>query len=160
MKRMRSFRGLLPVLLAATVLSVTGCATPPTGPTVAAMPAPGMPFDVFRRIDAECRSFAASRIGDTAQAANQAAIASALTGAALGAAAGALIGGNHNAAGVGAGVGLLAGSSAGASQSGLTGYQAQRMYDLSYSQCMYASGAQIPGYATPAYVPPPPPPGR
>jgi hypothetical protein len=141
-----------------TSLVLGGCAAPPLGPTVAVMPAPGMPFDHFQRIDANCRSFAATRVGGTAQAANQSAVTSALAGAAVGAAAGALIGGNQNAAGVGAGVGLLAGSSAGSSQYALSGYAAQRAYDIAYSQCMYASGAVLPGYPTPAYTPPPPPP--
>lgn len=157
MRRHSTRPALLASLLAGATLA--GCATPPAGPTVMAMPGQGMPFDVFQRIDANCRAFAASRSGGAA-AANQAAATSAVTAAALGAAAGALIGGNQNAAGVGAGVGLLAGSSVGASQANLSTYDAQQLYDMSYSQCMYASGAQIPGYPAPAYVPPPPPPTR
>jgi len=58
---------------------------------------------------------------------------------------------------VGAGIGLLAGSAGGAGSYGDTQGSAQRAYNIAYQQCMYARGAQVPGYAAPRYVPPPPP---
>ena len=42
---------LLFIILLATM---TGCATIPTGPTLAVMPAPGKPFEVFVADDSVC----------------------------------------------------------------------------------------------------------
>ena len=147
-------------LCALGVLSMAllgGCATAPLGPTVQVMPAPGMPFDRFQVIDGYCRGFAAQRVSGYQQGANQSALVSGAAGAVLGAAAGALIGGNSQGAGVGAGVGMLAGSAGVAGSYSDTQYDAQRAYNVAYEQCMYAQGAQVPGYAAPRYVPPPAP---
>ncbi|VEB39990.1 Uncharacterised protein [Chromobacterium violaceum] len=84
---------LLPPLLAA-------CATLPTGPTVAVMPAQGKPFDVFAQEEQQCRAYAAGSIGgDSNQAANASLAGNMALGTVAGAAAGALIGGNHQGAG-------------------------------------------------------------
>ena len=48
-------RGFL-IFLALALLG--GCATMPTGPTVAAMPGPGKPFEVFQADDYACRQWA------------------------------------------------------------------------------------------------------
>ena len=143
-------------LAALSLLLLGGCATAPLGPTVQVMPAPGMPFERFQAIDAQCRGFAAQHVAGYQQGANSSALVSGATGAVLGAAAGALIGGNSQGAGIGAGVGMLAGSAGGAGSYGDTQYDAQRAYNVAYEQCMYAHGAQVPGYAQPSYVPPPP----
>ena len=141
---------LLPPLLAA-------CTTLPTGPTVAVMPAPGKPFEVFAQEEQQCRAYAASSSGvSNNEASNTNLAANMALGTVVGAAAGALIGGNHQGAGVGAGVGLLAGTAAGGSNGAYAGYDAQTRYNISYQQCMYAKGNQLPGQRmAPSYLPPP-----
>jgi hypothetical protein len=139
----------------ASALLLAGCASAPLGPTIAVMPAPGMPFEQFQAIDASCRNFAAQRVAGYSQSASNSGLVSGATGAVLGAAAGALIGGNSQGAGVGAGLGLLAGSAGGAGTYSDTQGGSQRAYNIAYQQCMYSRGAQVPGYAAPRYVPPP-----
>lgn len=138
------------------VSALAGCATVPTGPTVAVMPAPGKPFEVFTQEDAQCRNFAASSSGANRNetTANNMAGNMAL-GTVLGAVAGTLIGGNHQGTGVGAGVGLLAGTAVGSSQGGGAGYDVQSRYNIAYQQCMYAKGNQLPGQIRGNYAPPP-----
>ena len=147
---------LLPAALGALVLG--GCATAPLGPTIAVMPAPGMPFEQFQAIDASCRQFAQQQAAPYQGGASNSGVTSAALATGIGAAAGALIGGNSQGAGVGAGLGLLAGSAGGAGSYGDTQGSAQRAYNIAYQQCMYSRGAQVPGYAAPRYVAPPPSP--
>jgi hypothetical protein len=152
-------------LVALTALS--GCAAPPLGPTVAVMPGPNKPFDVFQTDQAVCKQFAEQQVGG-AEAANQAGTNQALIGAGvgtlLGAGLGAAVGGGRGAA-IGAGAGALGGTAVGASQAERTGMSIQRRYDIAYQQCMYSRGNQVPGYVAapapypaPGYAPPPPPP--
>ncbi len=143
--------------VAATLVlgALGGCAAPPLGPTIAVMPAAGMPYDQFQAIDASCRAVAEQRSARYSGNANDSALVSGAAGALVGAAAGALIGGNSRGTGVGAGVGLLAGSMGGSGVYSQSQSDAQRAYDLVYAQCMYAKGAQVPGYAPPVYVAPP-----
>lgn len=137
---------------------LAGCAQLPTVPTIAVMPAPGMPFDVFQQDNATCQLYARQALGvNPNQAANKQVASGAIAGAAVGAAAGALLGGNSNAAGAGAATGLLFGTAAGSGAADETTYGLQRRYNIAYAQCMYAKGNQVPGYAAPHYVPPPPP---
>ncbi len=138
-----------------SALLLGGCASPPMGPTVAVMPAPGMPLQQFQAIDATCRSFAQQQSAGYANSASQSGVVSGAAGALLGAAAGALIGGNQGSAGVGAGIGLLAGSAGGAGTYNQQQMSAQQAYNIAYKQCMYTKGAQVPGYAAPRYAPPP-----
>ncbi len=116
------------------------CATMPSGPSLMALPGSGKDFNQFRASDLECRRHAAQVIAGQA---DDPAVRHALIGTAIGAVAGAAIGGQQGA-GVGAGVGLLAGSASGAESSRSYGYGAQRRYDESYIQCMYASGHKVP----------------
>jgi hypothetical protein len=156
-----------------SLLLLGACASAPTGPSVMALPGSGKNFEQFRFDDAECRDFAQSQVGGTAQeAADNAAVRSAAVGTAVGAVAGAAIGG-HEGAGVGAGTGLLVGSMAGGGAAQSSAYGTQRRYDNAYVQCMYAKGdkvpvsgalaqPQAPAPAQPAAsgaYPPPPPPG-
>ena len=153
-------------LLAALLLGA--CTTVPTGPSVAVMPGSGKSFEQFNADDAVCRQFAYNQNSGAAQAANDKAVESAIVGTAIGAAAGAAIGG-HQGAGVGAGTGLVVGSAAGANTSQYGSYSAQRRYDISYEQCMYAKGNSVPmtgqmhrdnrpmGYSVPPPNMPPPP---
>ncbi len=148
---------------------LAGCASLPSGPRVAVMPAPGKPFEVFVAEDHQCRSFAEQSIGMAPQdLATRNVVGNAAVGTAIGAAVGAL-GGGHNGAATGAAVGMVAGTASGASQAGYAGAEAQRRYDIAYQQCMYAKGNQLPSYpygyrqpapatSAPYYAPPPPPP--
>ncbi|MBV1777151.1 hypothetical protein KSF73_15635 [Burkholderiaceae bacterium DAT-1] len=146
----------------AAAIMLGGCATPrvPTGPTVAVMPAPGKPYEVFQDEERQCRSNALSAAnGMQNSGADEKVAASMIAGAALGAAAGALIGDNHQSAGAGAGVGMLMGAVSGGSSISQSNHDAQWQYNNTYKQCMYAKGNQVPGYAAPALPPPPPPAG-
>jgi uncharacterized protein YcfJ len=139
--------------IAAGVL-IAGCVTTqPIGPSVVAMPPPGKPFEAFVRDDQFCRQWAAASVGPNRDAATSQFLGSAVTGAAIGAIAGALAGGHGNA-GTGAAIGTVVGSGVGANQSAMTGWAAQRNYDVAYQQCMYAKGNVIPGYY-PYRTPPP-----
>jgi hypothetical protein len=144
-------------LVALTALS--GCAAPPLGPTVAVMPGPNKPFDVFQTDQAVCRQFSEQQVGG-AEAANQTGTNQALIGAGvgtlLGAGLGAAIGGGRGAA-IGAGAGALGGTAVGASNAQNSEMSIQRRYDIAYQQCMYSRGNQVPGYAPAGAVPPPPP---
>jgi hypothetical protein len=61
-------------------------------------------------------------------------------------------------------VGLLGGTAIGASRADAYGGSVQRRYDMSYTQCMYAKGNQVPVargsrvQQQPSAPPPPPPP--
>jgi hypothetical protein len=155
-------RNILTIGLIAAVLA--GCASAPLGPTVAVMPAPHKPLDVFVSEDHYCRSYAEQSVGGQTHRANDNAAATAVVGTMVGAVIGAAIGGRDGAA-VGAGGGLLMGSTSGAGYGAMSERQIQRSYDVAYLQCMYSHGNQIPGqYArqstasSPPSPPPPPPP--
>ena len=152
----------------ATLTAVSGCAAPPLGPTVAVMPGPNKPFDVFQTDQAVCRQFAEQQVG-SAQAANQTgtnqtllgAGVGTLVGAGLGAAIGAAAGNPGAGAAIGAGTGAVGGTAIGASNAQASGMSLQQRFDIAYMQCMYSRGNQGPGFA-PAppprgFAPPPPP---
>ena len=157
------------ILLLLVLLTLGGCATLPTGPSVLVLPPPDKPFEQFQADDAICRQWAAQQIGMSPQeTVNQNTATGAVVGTAIGAGLGAAIGaasGNAGAgAAIGAGTGLLFGTASGANAGQVYGYEAQRRYDISYQQCMYAKGNQIPGTVTRTRTirrapPPPPPPG-
>ncbi|WP_136516297.1 YMGG-like glycine zipper-containing protein [Geomonas edaphica] len=152
-------------LLALLVLG--GCVTMPTGPSVRVLPAPGKTFEQFMAEDAVCRRYAEQQLGMSPQdTANQNTATSAVVGTAIGAGVGAVLGaasGNAGAgAAIGGGTGLLFGAASGSESGRVYGYEAQRLYDNTYVQCMYAKGNQIPGNVRKTrrvrtYVPPPPP---
>lgn len=153
--------------VAAATLLLGACATvPPSGPSVMVLPGNGKSFEQFRGDDFECRQFAGSQAGTTAQQASvDSGVRSAAIGTAVGAVAGALIGG-HEGAGAGAGAGLLVGSVAGAGAADRSAYTLQQRYDIAYTQCMYAKGNKVPSQAETQrprlrrrvymYAPPPP----
>jgi len=154
------------IAAAAGAAALAGCAQMPTGPSVAVMPGPNKPFEVFVADDKMCREWALQSSGsENPDAANQRFAGATAAGVVLGAAAGAIVGGGHTGAGVGAAVGGMTGAAVGGDQSQRMAYGAQRRYDIAYQQCMYAKGNQIPGthrYAAgyrspPAPVPPAPP---
>jgi len=157
----------LPAKISTLALSllIAACTTMPTGPSVMVLPGSDKNFDQFRADDAECRQYSLASIGGVTpnEAAQNSAVTSAVVGTLIGAAAGAAIGGNHEGTGVGAGTGLLVGSMAGSGASQQSGYSLQNRYDISYVQCMYAKGHQVPSYghvyrqSRPSSYPPPPP---
>ncbi len=155
------------IFLSLALVTVTGCATVPRGPSVLALPGYGKTFEQFQADDAVCRQWAAQRIGLSPQetvsqnTVTGAAIGTVI-GAGLGAAIGAASGSPGTGAAIGAGSGLLVGTASGAEAGQYYGWQAQRRYDIAYTQCMFAKGNDIPGMATHTRpsrrVPPPPPP--
>lgn len=152
---MSIYKGALAAVMG---IALVGCAQMPVGPTIAVMPAPGMPFEVFQQDNYFCQQYAQQVLGaNPNKVASDQVAGGAVAGAAIGAAAGALLGGNSNAAAGGAATGLLFGTAVGAGNASDTSYGLQRRYNIAYAQCMYAKGNQIPGYAAPAYTPPPPP---
>lgn len=156
---MRSAKRLAPV----AALIVAGCAVaPPIGPTVMALPAQGKTLAQFQHDDGSCRSYASLQTGgmSPAQAASDSGVNSAVLGTLLGAAAGALLGaaGGNAAAGaaIGGGTGLAFGGLAGAGAAQQSGYDLQQRYNMSYLQCMSASGESVPVAQTNAGYPYPP----
>lgn len=123
--------------------ALAGCATQPTGPTVAVMPAPNKNFDAFMLDQSVCKSYARQDVGGEAQYANNQAVGGALLGTALGAGLGAAAGGGTGAA-IGAASGAVVGTGLGAGYSGNSSYALQRQYNIAYAQCMGARGNQVP----------------
>jgi outer membrane lipoprotein SlyB len=151
------------------LLSVGGCVTLPTGPSVMVLPGSGKSFEQFQTDDLVCRNWAGQQVGMSSQEiANRntatGAVAGTLLGAGLGAAIGLATGSPGTGAAIGAGSGLLFGTTSGSATGQSYGYEVQNRYDIAYQQCMYSKGNQIPGVATRSYgtrsAPPvPPPPG-
>jgi hypothetical protein len=151
----------LPIAVAAA-FSLGACTVaPPSGPSVMALPGQGKSFETFQQDDVACRQYAWQQTGGASPgaAASQSAVGSAVVGTALGAAAGAAIGSVSGAAGAGAAIGgatgLLAGSAVGANNASAAYGGVQQLYDVSYTQCMYAHGdtvqASPAGYASYPY---------
>jgi hypothetical protein len=141
---------LLVSVSAVAMLALAGCATLPSGPGVRVLPGQGKSFEQFQVDDGVCRQWSERSIGiSPQQAINQNTATSATLGTVIGAGAGALIGAaaGDPAAGaaIGAGTGLLFGTASGASAGQVYGYEAQRRYDNTYVQCMFAKGHMVPG---------------
>ena len=149
--------------LVLAMLLISGCASPPIGPSVMVLPAPGKPFDAFQADDYACRRWAEQQVGISPNAAAGqhlagGAAAGTLLGAGLGAAIGAASGHPAEGAAVGAASGLLAGTAAASGPAYAAGAEVQMRYDNAYQQCMYSRGNQIPGVSRRGSAPPPPPP--
>ncbi|TKI06109.1 glycine zipper family protein [Martelella alba] len=150
------------------LLNLTGCGTtPPSYPTLTALPGKNKDLNHFQQDDYRCRNYAAqmlaSRPGVDGVGQSAGAVA---VGTAGGAAAGALIGAASNNAGpgalIGAGSGMLLGGMAAASGRHQSAAAAQQQYDNYYGQCITARGDTImqpqPStvmVAQPAYYAPP-----
>ena len=140
------------VIVAAGLAAVlAGCAATPMGPTVQAMPGPGKTFDAFQADNNSCKVFASDQVRGQADAANQRAAGTVALGTVLGAGLGAAVGGAYGNAGAGAAIGAASGATTGTLYGAGGGANDQAMiqlqYDNAYSQCMYAQGEQVPGYA-------------
>jgi uncharacterized protein YcfJ len=146
------------IVSTAAVALLAGCAQTPLGPTVQVMPGPGKSFDVFQSDQAGCKVYAASQVQGQAEQANQraagAAVLTTLLGAGLGAAVGSGWGAAGSGAGIGAAAGVATGTAVGAGMSSGDQYNIQVQYDNSYSQCMFAKGEMVPGYAPTAAMTP------
>jgi uncharacterized protein YcfJ len=138
------YRLLSAALIVPTFLA--GCAQTPVGPTVAVMPAPGKPFDVFATDQAVCKQFAESQVAGAAQSANNQQVGTAVLGTVLGAGLGAAIGGGRGAA-IGAASGALGGTALGGVRADSAQLTLQQRYDIAYAQCMYSRGNQVPGFS-------------
>lgn len=152
---MMKTRTIIAMLASATLLS--GCVTPPMGPTIPVMPGPNKSPEAFQADTAACEQYASQRVAGGAEAANNTAIGEALLGTALGAGLGAAVGGGRGAA-VGAASGAVVGTAVGANTSGWAQMSLQQRYDVSYAQCMSTRGDHVPGPRHPHRYPPPPPP--
>jgi hypothetical protein len=139
------------VVSAAILVMLAGCAATPMGPTVQVMPGPGRSFEVFQADLAGCKYFAEEQVRGQAESANQRAAGGAVLTTVLGAGLGAAIGGAAGNAGAGAAIGAATGAGGGAlyGANASTGaqYSIQQQYDNAFSQCMYAKGHQVPGFA-------------
>jgi hypothetical protein len=161
---MRVTRSALPIALVALL---SGCASIPTGPSVMVLPGNGKTFEQFQTDDAVCRQWSAGQTGtSTQEVGTQSTVTGAVIGTAVGAAAGAALGAAAGNAGLGAaagaGAGLLGGTAIGAGRGEGSQISVQRRYDITYMQCMYTKGNQIPvprgsqSYTTPpTYTAPP-----
>jgi OmpA family protein len=152
------------VLLWPMIGLLSACASMPTGPSVMVLPAVGKPFDQFQVDDMVCRQYAETQTGvPPGEAGTRSTVNTAALGTLLGAGAGAAIGAAAGDAGlgaaIGAGSGLLFGTAGGAEAGAGASRSLQWRYDVSYMQCMYAKGNQVPGTRKApqsSYVPPPP----
>ena len=154
------------VISSTVLLTLTACATMPTGPSVMVLPGAGLSFDRFSNDNAVCQQFALAQVGGASanQAAMNSGVASAALGTAIGAAYGAAVDGGKGAA-YGAGAGLLAGGLVGTGTASSSMAINQQRYDAAFIQCMYAKGHQVPvsaqlapshQLAPTATMPPPP----
>ncbi len=136
------------LLLASATLALLlgGCVQQPLGPTVAVMPAPYKPFEVFQQDQAICMAYGKQMTNGQAQAANTQSVGTAVVGTVLGAGLGAAIGGGTGAA-IGAASGALGGTVVASGPANNAQGSLQQRYDVAYSQCMYAKGNQVPGFA-------------
>jgi hypothetical protein len=125
---LRGIHATVAALGAAALLD--GCVELPTEPTVAAMPSPYKPMEVFQYDDRVCRTFAYESVGGQPPA-------------------GAVVNGMPvPAAAPPPSDGYYYNSH----------YYLQYRYNVAYEQCMYSKGDQLPGYAPPSTVQAPPPP--
>jgi uncharacterized protein YcfJ len=140
------------LLLLAFVAALTACASVPTSPSIAVMPAPGKPFEIFQQDDATCKSYAHQQLGrDPNDVAGEQVASGIVVGSVIGAAAGTILGDRRG----GTATGVIIGAAAGSDAAAHSHYSMQNRYDIAYSQCMYAKGNQVPGYPAPRYSLPP-----
>jgi uncharacterized protein YcfJ len=151
-----ALRSAAMALVATTVLGA--CAFAPRGPSYPALPGSGKSLNQLHADDDYCRAYSRKLAEGNNNEADPA-VAGAVAGTVLGAVAGAALGGRDGAA-AGAGVGMLTGAMFGAEQSQYVGRDAQRRYDIAYTQCMYDFGHRVAVQASGRGSPPPaPPPG-
>lgn len=151
------------LLLTALAGLISGCVTPPMGPTIPVTPGPGKSLEAFEQDESVCENYASQRTAGQAEAANNQAVTEGVIGTALGAGLGAAVGGGRGAA-IGAGSGAVVGTAVGANTSANAQMSIQQRYNFAYAECMTTKGNRAPGMGRrrpppPGYGPPPPPPG-
>jgi hypothetical protein len=136
-------------LFAAILLS--GCVTPPMGPTALVMPGQGKPFEDFAGDQSTCKQFAGGEVSGGATLANLTQFGTTAMTTVIGAGLGGAVRGTRGME-YGGGAGAIAGLAV--SSRGVAAGQGslQSRYDLAYIQCMYARGNQI-ATPTPADAP-------
>ena len=135
-------------------LLLGGCVQQPSGPTVAVMPAPYKPFEVFQQDQAICMAYGKQMTNGQAQAANTQSVGTAVVGTALGAGLGAAIGGGTGAA-IGAASGALGGTvvasgPANSAQGSLAAALRHRLFPMHVCQGQSGAGLRLPRRAAPA----------
>jgi hypothetical protein len=160
-------------LVSMAALALGACAFTPRGPSYPALPGTGKSLNQMHLDDDYCRGYSRKITEGKGDEADPVA-ASAVAGTVIGAIAGAALGGRDGAA-AGAGIGMITGAIAGSERSQYAGNDAQRRYDLTYTQCMYDFGHRVavqarqsdaapatppPGSAPRPPALPPPVPGR
>jgi len=125
------------------------------GPTIAVMPAPDKPFEVFQQDQALCKQYSDQQVAGGAQQASNQQVLTGAVDTALGAGVGAALGGGSGAEVGGVPVPWPEPKWVRV-RLGRRRLSLQRRHDTAYAQRMYSRGNQVPGY-TPAYTPPPPP---
>jgi hypothetical protein len=157
--------GFLPLLAA---LGLSGCATIPTEPSVMVLPGRGSTLEQFQTDDGVCKQWATQRAVATSGAASTPAVGSSPTGGVLveagpGTPGGGASGASGGGAAMGTGPGLAEEMAVGLAASRAAVGSGQWRYDVSYEQCMYVKGHQIPVVMRPTRrsdgTPPPPPAG-
>ena len=128
-------------VVGAVALLLAGCVSTPTGPSVLTLPGQGKSYEQFAADAYECRQYAQSLVGTTA---DQAAADAGARSVALGAALGALVGAAGGRGGEGAALGAAGGAIAGTGAASQSAALLQQRYDNGYLQCMYARGNQVP----------------
>jgi hypothetical protein len=147
------------IALATVAITLSGCVTPPMGPTIPVTPAANKPFAAFQQEDMACQDYANRTVAGGAEAANNKSVSEAIIGTALGAGLGAAVGGGRGAA-IGAASGAVVGTAVGSNTSAHAQYSLQQRYNIAYAQCMSSKGNQVqwgPGGYRRGYYPPPPP---
>src|SRR5262244_139981 len=130
----------------AMMITLSACVTPPMAPMIPAAPGPNKTFEAFAAEQSYCQQYATAQTAPQAYTATNQAVGTAILTTALGAALGGAIGGGH-AAGIGAASGAAFGTVVGAGGSGFAQMSLQQQFDITYGQCMYAYGNQVPGFA-------------
>jgi uncharacterized protein YcfJ len=143
--------------VAGIALLASACAAPPMGPTIAVMPPPNKPMELFQHDSSDCQGYAQGIVKASVDQANQQMAGQVIFGALLGAALGGAAGGAR-AIGAGAAAGAVVGTAVAADGAPWAQLSIQQQYDIAFAQCMYSRGDQVPGYTQQYALPPPPPP--
>lgn len=172
LKRMKNWKFVS--LIIAFLISISGCAIPPAGPTVQVIPGTNKTWAQFTNDGYQCQQIATAMVGNPAEMAQEQIVGGIIVGTILGGLTGGLIG-STTGSGRGTSTGVGLGAVAGGTTGGLIGSQraeavgatVQMRWDQAYSSCMYNFGHKIPGYQeqpaqpsqpAPQPAPPPPPP--
>jgi hypothetical protein len=134
---------------AAQIIMLGGCVPAVMAPTVVATPGFGKSPAEFATDQSVCATLADQQLGAAKNAANNQIFGAALLSAALGGGGTAATGGSNGEVAANAAGNALAAGAATAQTAQAT---LQRQDDFNYSQCMYAKGDIVPGFAPPPLI--------